>query len=97
MASLRILNIILKRFQSCLIHILANRAHVRGQAEIEQKSVNIFVQSDANFVPKKTRGVMGLVLIKHYSSLSYGPRHDATCLQCFLESKTQTRLLSYRD
>ena len=34
MASLRILNIILKRFKSCFIHILANRAH----AKIEVKT-----------------------------------------------------------
>ena len=40
---------------------------------------------------------MGSVLIKHYSSLSYGPGHEKTCLQGLLESKTQTRLLSYLD
>ena len=37
MASLRILNIILKRFQSCFIHILANRA--RAKFEVKNKSI----------------------------------------------------------
>ena len=36
MASLRILNIILKRFQSCFIHILANPA--RAKFEVKNKS-----------------------------------------------------------
>ena len=33
MASVRILNIILKRFQSCFIHILANRAHAKFEVK----------------------------------------------------------------
>ena len=36
MASLRILNIILKRFQSCFIHVLANR--MRAKFEVKNKS-----------------------------------------------------------
>ena len=37
MASLRILNIILKRFQSCFIHILANPP--RPKFEVKNKSI----------------------------------------------------------
>ena len=87
MASLRILNIILKRFQSCFIHILANRAHTKFEViKVVQRIVWPFFQ-------KLNMSVITLVFNRRMAENGFAPppprefcRHILSCRELKAES-----------